>query len=122
MIKAVMSLIQWLFGKKEGKKEVNFANADISLTVGEKASSARQMLDNPIFQTAFQEIRSEIILMWENAAVDDEAKRKFCWEYLKALNQVKGRLEKYINDAVYQRHLDDRKSQGPENRTPQGAI
>lgn len=88
-------------------KAIPLADSDPGLTVGQKAAAARETLANPIFKTALSEIRQEVVVLWENCRLEENAKRDYLWTHLKVLGQIEGRLQKYLNDAAYQKYLDE---------------
>jgi len=101
-------LLNWLRDKEE--EDIHFSIADIPLTIGERGSFARQLLNNPVFTVAIEELKKEAIHLWESCGSDENVKREFLWKYIKALNQVKGRVERYVKDVLYQDSIDKRQS------------
>lgn len=101
------------------KREVappSFATPGIPLTIEQQGTYARQALNNPIFQMAFDELRNEALRLWESCESNQIEKREFVWIYLKALNQLKGRVERYISNALYQDSLNKRQAPETEQR------
>ncbi len=93
--------MKWFCRKKE-KPEVVFAQSEEKLTVKERGSLAKSVLDNPIFEEAFNEIKEETLRQWEGTKVSEEITREFLWSYLRALYHIHNRLQSYVGDAIYQ--------------------
>lgn len=59
---------------------------------------ARQVLENPAFERAFDAIEQEHIEAWKNAPVRDVEGRESLWKTVKLLHKLKGTLEAAISD------------------------
>lgn len=68
-----------------------------------KATQAEFLLKNPFFDEVWNELESEILELWKNSLWEDSKKRDFLWMYQKVMQQFRGRLEKYIADAKFDR-------------------
>lgn len=103
-------LREWLFGGKEKPVE-KFAELDVSLTVQERATLARQALKNSVFASAFNDLAIEAGMLWQKTATHEVREREMLWRHVRALRQLKGRLEKYISDALIDEKRENSRKQ-----------
>jgi hypothetical protein len=88
----------------------SFSDDRVKLTVQERASEARALLKNQVFVEAFDELRNEALKMWEQSAYNDVEGRENIYRHIKALNQIKGRVESYINNALLDEKFKERQA------------
>lgn len=103
------------FRRQKKVVSIPFATSDVKNTVQERAAFAKALLNNPVFKEAVQELTKEASYLWETCMVEEFEKREFLWRYIKALNQIKGRVERYVNDALYQ-EANEKRQAPPEQR------
>ena len=115
-----------LFGKKKQRLPLETASPSGGkiLTTRELAAEARSALTNTALLTAFADLEREATQLWWNTGTLDVTTREFLWHHLKALRQVKGRIEKYLREANFEERLAELRAtnEGPEIKTPTGAI
>lgn len=64
-------------------------NAEERINQGHKA---QEILDNEVFQAAFDGIEREVIEQWTNSPARDVEGREKCWQYLMLLRKVRTHL------------------------------
>ena len=58
-----------------------------------EANRAKEVLENPAFIQAFEDIRKELIETWENTPARDTQGRESIWAYLTLLKKVQTHLK-----------------------------
>lgn len=84
----------------------------VELTVKERAACAKQILDNPLFSQIFQEFKEELTEIWVSSGSNDIERREFVWKYIKALEQIKGRMDKILIDAKVETAMEKQREKG----------
>lgn len=69
------------------------------MTPIERAAHAKEALANPVLKEAFEQVRTGIIAKIETCGLSDVETQHECTLMLQLLKQVKGRLERHIEDA-----------------------
>ena len=95
-------MVNFFKGKRKESKLIPFKTIDSSLTVQERGSYAKALLENPVFKEIMEELRRDAIYLWEQTSADAVEQREFYWKHIKALNQIEGRVTRYANEALYQ--------------------
>ena len=104
-------MVNWI--KKFFKKEVetqHFRQDNFPMSIEARATHAKRALDNPVLMEVMEHLKREALSLWENTSKNDIEKREFFWSHLKTLNQIKGKLERYLTDYI----LEERKRQSLE--------
>lgn len=70
------------------------------MTPYERATNARQLLDNPVLDEAFGEIKSRLVSSWETTHPDQWKAREGLFDRLQALKDVRQQLETFIHTAA----------------------
>jgi hypothetical protein len=70
------------------------------VTPSEKASNARQILENQVLQEAFIDLASRLHGSWEASHPDKWKDREAIFNQLQALKDLKAQLESYIHTAA----------------------
>lgn len=70
------------------------------MTPSEKASNARQILDNQVLNEAFSDLTSRLHDAWETSHPDKWKDREAIFNQLQALKDLKAQLETYIHTAA----------------------
>ena len=63
-----------------------------------KASRAKEILDNEVFQESFEQIKQEYITAWTNTPARDSEGREKLYLMIKTLEKVKLQLEATMED------------------------
>lgn len=66
-------------------------------SISRKALAAQQILDNEVFETTFETLRSECINRWETSDPSDKENRELLYNRLKALHEIKKSFVRMIN-------------------------
>lgn len=70
------------------------------MTPFERAAQARIVLDNPILDEAFDELKACLISSWETSHPDNWKKREAIFNQLQSLKDFKAQLETFIHTAA----------------------
>jgi hypothetical protein len=70
------------------------------VTPNEKASSARQILENQVLREAFSDLTNRLHDSWESSPLDQFREREAIFNQLQALKDLKAQLEDYIHTAA----------------------
>ena len=70
------------------------------MTPPERATQARLILDNPILDEAFGEVKSRLMSSWEATHPDQWKVREGLFDRLQALKDVRQQLETFIHTAA----------------------
>ena len=65
-----------------------------------KAADAQQLLDNPIFQEIFGNVREGLVQAIEDCPIDNDKKRNQLMLSLQLLRELKGEVEVIISDGL----------------------
>ncbi|HET8730489.1 MAG TPA: hypothetical protein VFM34_05200 [Moraxellaceae bacterium] len=57
-----------------------------------RAESARQVIEHPLFQEAFNTLRAEVVQQWETSPASDTEGREKLWLILKAADRAQAHL------------------------------
>ena len=59
----------------------------------ERGDQARAILENPLFNEAFETMRANLLSQFENSPAEDKEGREQAWMMLKVINQAKQKFE-----------------------------
>lgn len=96
------------------KTDLEFEVGKVPLTNMERATAARAALSNAVFDEAFKELIKEAFVLWQKTQYEDCEGRENLWRHIKALHQLRGRLERYISDVL----LEEDKLKRQANKAP----
>lgn len=89
-----------------------------------RAESARQVIDHPLFQEAFNTLRDEVVHQWETSPASDTEGREKLWLILKAADRAQAHLVSLMETgklaAVEKQGLRNRLN--PWAQTPRGLL
>lgn len=61
-----------------------------------RGQQAREVLDHPLYQEAFNTLRAELVQQWERSPARDTEGREKLWLMLKSLERVGAHLESHM--------------------------
>lgn len=64
----------------------------------DRATHAKQLLDDPMFREAMETIRAEAISTWEKTSARDTDAREIAWLTVKVLGRIEGVLQSAVDD------------------------
>ena len=63
-----------------------------------RAAAAQRLLDDPLLQEAFANVREEAIAKWASTGIAQDREREIAWLTVKLVDRLKGEFESVIVD------------------------
>lgn len=86
------------------------------LDVLTKASLARQLKENPLFDVMLKDIEDEITDYWKNSPAGDKEGREVLYMRMEAIRKISSMVDGYIDTALYEQKIKGQGSSQPEQK------
>jgi len=86
----------------------------IDMDILEKGHYAKELLNNPLLKDIFKIIEQDTINTWRSSPALAREDRESLWKLLKMLDKIRGTLQGFINDALYEKELKKNKTEKGE--------
>lgn len=108
-------MVKWLKNLFHKEREIQHFVPAQNLTAEERASHANRLLMNPIFQEVMGRLIDDAVTIWKRTSFKDTEEREFLWGHIRALEQLQGRIERMVNDSLYElKQQQDRQAQAAD--------
>ncbi len=73
----------------------------------EKAEAAKRLIEDPLFDEAFQTLREELLIAWEHSGAQDQVERESAWIGLRILSRLRTHFESLITTGEMEKRKND---------------
>ncbi len=87
----------------------------VDLTVEERATAARQIKANPLWEPLFDALRADAHKMWFDTTTDDVNAREYLWTHTQILGVIQRRINGYIAHAILNEDLEKKRQKNPQS-------
>jgi len=83
--------------------------SDPTLTPAERATYARQLAQNPVWNELIRNLKADAFTFWEKTGYQDVEGREFLWKQAKVIELIELRVRGYLSNAVLNENLEERR-------------
>ncbi len=86
----------------------------VALTPAERATYAKQLIVNPVWEELFENLQDEAFKLWANSTSRDFESREFMWQQYQIVSLLKRRIAGYLANAALDEDIENKRQKNPQ--------
>lgn len=78
------------------------------LSTKERATYARKLMENPLWEEVFEDLRDDAFKLWVGTSLEDVEQREYLWKHFQLIGVLQRRLKAYVTTVTIEEDMEAR--------------